>query len=122
MIRRKWGRAFREGNRSMAIKVAQFLRDDFGWDVNFDDDMNCISIVESSYGTFDCSDQDEFCDMTDPELLHQFASDVGLNASRLQRLDNKFGTEYTSLGKYTKLPLPKDIKKESNNGDNVQAV
>lgn len=123
MINRMWIRCFREGNRTMALKVAKFLRDDFGWDVNVDDDEDRIVIVESSYGTFDCSDLDDLDDMNDQELLNQFASDVGLSASRLARLDKKFGTEASSIGRYTKVPLPKDIiKKESKDGNTAQAV
>jgi hypothetical protein len=122
MIKRNWLLAFREGNGSMATKVAHFLHQDFGWDVNFDDTLNCITYVENSYGAFDSSDQDDIENLTDQELIANLCSDLGMSSSRLQRIDNKFGTEISSLGKYTKLPLPKDIKKEVNNGNSIQVV
>lgn len=122
MINRMWIRCFREGNRNMAIRVAKFLREDFGWDVSVDDDEDRIVMVESSYGNFDCSDIDEIDELNDQELLNQFASDVGLSASRLAKLDKKFGTEASSIGRYTKVPLPKDITKEKKDGITTQAV
>jgi len=106
----------------MAIRVAKFLREDFGWDVSVDDDEDRIVMVESNYGNFDCSDIDELDDMNDQELLNQFASEVGLSASRLAKLDKKFGTESSSIGRYTKVPLPKDITKEKKDGNTAQAV
>lgn len=122
MTNRIWLRAFREGNRIMARNLSKFLREEFGWDVTVDDDEDRITFVESNYGAFDCSDADEVYDRSDHDLLNLFVSECGVSSSRLQKIDKKFCKEISSLGKYTKLPLPKDIKKESNNGTSVQTV
>lgn len=122
MINRNWLRCFRPGNAEWAVRVAAFMREDFDWEVQVDRDENRIIHIESNNGEFDCSDIDEVDDWSNEELLNQFVSNVGVSSSRLAKLDRKFGIETSSIGKYTKVPLPKDIKKESKDGNTAQAV
>lgn len=114
MINRVWLRAFRQGNASLAKKVTAFMREEFGWEVLYSYDYGCITTVENGYGTWE-EDFDDIDNMDASELLDSLRSVIHMGPSTIAKLDMKFNPKSESIGKYTKLPLPKDVKKEVAN-------
>lgn len=116
-MNREWLRAFRPGNPSMARKVQEYMRTEFGWDVSYDSDYNCIGTIHTNGGTWE-EDIDDIEGYDNSELLDSIIGSTSLSASRIRKLDEKFNKKVESIGSYTKIPFPK-YKKEDNN---VQSI
>lgn len=119
-MQREWLRAFRPGNASIARRVQEFMRTEFGWDVSYDSDYDCIGSVHTNGGTWE-EDLDDIEDMDNGDLLNSIMGSTSLNNSRIRKLDEKFNKKAESIGCYTKLRFPKE-KKGDNNDPTIQTI
>lgn len=115
---RAWLRAFRQGNASIGKRVAAFMQNEFDWEVTYSHDYECITTIHNSYGTWE-EDEDDIDDMDANDLLDSLITALNMGSNRIAKLDAKFNIKIESVGKYTKLPLPKDVKKEVANGNTI---
>lgn len=112
-MNREWLRAFRPHNASWARKVQEYMRTEFGWDVSYDSDYECIGAIHTNGGTWE-EDIDDIECYDNSELLDSIINSTSLNSSRIRKLDEKFNKKVESVGSYTKIPFPK-VNKEDNN-------
>lgn len=113
----KWHLAFEPGNHVIANQVARLLQS-YGWYVDIHN--GCIQYVEATD-----SEGDDYCwsrehDYSLEENVSEFVDGLPFTNRMNQHLKTLYETS-VSVGKFTKLPLPKDIP--SNQGEqHVQPV
>lgn len=110
---RTWLRAFRQDNQRLAQNVGNFLRNEFGWEVDISGDYGCIYRIENNNGIWE-EDYYDVEEMSDSELFDNIVSALAISPNRLHKIDTHFIKKNAGFGEYTKLPLPKDIVKEKS--------
>ena len=97
----QWHRAFIPNNAVIANNVARFLRSDVGFEVTVA--QGHINEVRWGQKTWQWSPGHSI-----EEMVHQICTALVLDRWWQECLDSRF-PEILTIGKYTKLPLPKDI-------------
>lgn len=98
----KWHRAFIPGNDKIACEVATYMRDHLQWGVDVEDGHITYIERSSSEWYWDTDYADDVQDQIDNMM-----ETLGITNRTTDKLDLKFGRD-SSIGKMTKLPLPKD--------------